>query len=60
MRYFLAELPLFLDTPRIAGVAASVFCYHQVPVFLDDLFHHRLALRPVSGQGYLHVVEAAR
>ncbi|MBC9730802.1 tRNA-dependent cyclodipeptide synthase [Streptomyces sp. TRM68367] len=55
VRYFLAELPLFLDTPRIAGVTASVFCYHQVPAFLDDLFHHRLALRPGDGQGYLHL-----
>ncbi|WP_443060083.1 tRNA-dependent cyclodipeptide synthase [Streptomyces sp. NBC_00444] len=52
-RYFLAELPLFLDTPRIAGVSASVFCYHQVPAFLDDLFHHRLSLRPAEGQGFL-------
>ncbi|UGY90999.1 tRNA-dependent cyclodipeptide synthase [Streptomyces gobiensis] len=60
VRYFLAELPLFLDTPGIAGVTTSVFCYHQVPAFLDDLFHHRLALRPVAGQGYLHLVEAAR
>ncbi|UGY91271.1 tRNA-dependent cyclodipeptide synthase [Streptomyces gobiensis] len=60
VRYFLAELPLFLDTPRIAGVATSVFCYHQVPAFLDDLFHHRLALRPEAGQGYLHLVEGVR
>ncbi|MGW0762669.1 tRNA-dependent cyclodipeptide synthase [Streptomyces sp. NPDC002814] len=56
-RYFLAELPLFLDTPRIAGVSASVFCYHQVPAFLDDLFHHRLSLRPAEGQGYLRLSE---
>ncbi|MEU0042852.1 tRNA-dependent cyclodipeptide synthase [Streptomyces werraensis] len=52
VRYFLAELPLFLDTPRIAGVPASLFCYHQVPGFLDDLFHHRLRLRPAEGQGF--------
>ncbi|UQA91075.1 tRNA-dependent cyclodipeptide synthase [Streptomyces halobius] len=57
VRYFLAELPLFLDTPQIAGVTASVFCYHQVPAFLDDLFHHRLALRPAAGQGYVCLAE---
>lgn len=56
----LAELPLFLDTPRIAGVAASVFCYHQMPAFLDDLFHRRLRLCPVAGQGYLWLSEGAR
>ncbi|WP_425585067.1 hypothetical protein [Streptomyces vastus] len=37
-----------------------MFCYHQVPAFLDDLFHHRLALRPVDGQGYVHLAGAAR
>ncbi|MGW0732381.1 tRNA-dependent cyclodipeptide synthase [Streptomyces sp. NPDC002851] len=60
VRYFLAELPLFLDTPRIAGVPASVFCYHQVPEFLDNLFHHRLVLRPAVGQGYVRLPEVVR
>lgn len=55
VRYFLAELPLFLDTPSIVGTGASVFCYHQVPAFLDNLFHHRLALRPAPTQGYVHL-----
>ncbi|GAA2133056.1 hypothetical protein GCM10009760_08810 [Kitasatospora kazusensis] len=54
-RYLLGELPLFLDTPGIAGVAESVFCYHQTPVFLRRLFHRELACRPVPGQGYLQV-----
>ncbi|MGC9538597.1 tRNA-dependent cyclodipeptide synthase [Streptomyces sp. UG1] len=57
VRYFLAELPLFLDTPRIVGAPASVFCYHQVPAFLDDLFRHRLPLTPAAGQGYVHLRE---
>jgi cyclo(L-tyrosyl-L-tyrosyl) synthase len=52
MSSFLAELPLFLDTPRIAGTAASVFCYHEVPQVLADLYHHRLALRPAPEQGF--------
>lgn len=60
VRYFLAELPLCLDTPQITGVAESLFCYHQVPAFLDDLFHHRLALRPAAGQGYLRLPEVTR
>ncbi|MFJ9011657.1 tRNA-dependent cyclodipeptide synthase [Streptomyces canus] len=58
VRYFLAEMPLFLDTPRIANVTSSVFCYHQVPNFLDELFHRRLTLRPADGQGYVRLSEA--
>lgn len=52
VRYFLAELPLFLDTPRIAGTAASVFCYHEVPQVLADLYHHQLAMQPAPTQGF--------
>ncbi|MET9836092.1 tRNA-dependent cyclodipeptide synthase [Streptomyces sp. NPDC006385] len=52
VRYFLAELPLFLDTPRITGTAASVFCYHEVPQVLADLYHHQMALRPAPNQGF--------
>jgi cyclo(L-tyrosyl-L-tyrosyl) synthase len=59
VRYFLAEMPLFLDTPRIANVTSSVFCYHQVPHFLDELFHRRLTLRPADGQGYVRLSEAS-
>ncbi|WP_331753310.1 tRNA-dependent cyclodipeptide synthase (plasmid) [Streptomyces sp. NBC_00637] len=60
VRYFLAELPLFLDTPGITGEPASVFCYHQVPDFLDDLFRHRLSLCPADGQGFVRVSEVTR
>jgi cyclo(L-tyrosyl-L-tyrosyl) synthase len=60
VRYFLAELPLFLDTPRITGVRASAFCYHQAPGFLADLFHRRLALHPAGGQGFPHLSEETR
>ncbi|MFF2511294.1 tRNA-dependent cyclodipeptide synthase [Streptomyces sp. NPDC058086] len=58
VRYFLAELPLFLDTPRIAGTAASVFCYHEVPQVLADLYHHRLSLHPAPEQGFCHLHSA--
>jgi cyclo(L-tyrosyl-L-tyrosyl) synthase len=59
VRYLLAELPLFLDTPRIAGVQASVFCYHEVPDFLNDVFHRLLALTPASGQGFVRLIHPA-
>ncbi|WP_441249407.1 tRNA-dependent cyclodipeptide synthase [Kitasatospora sp. McL0602] len=58
-RYLLGELPLFLDTPGLTGVAESVFCYHQTPRFLRDLFERRLACTPELTQGYLTVVPAA-
>lgn len=51
-RYLLAELPLLLDTPTIVGAAASLFCYHQAPPFISDLYQHRLAVRPAPGQGF--------
>ncbi|ALV38603.1 hypothetical protein AS200_16960 [Streptomyces sp. CdTB01] len=59
VRYFLAELPLFLDTPRITGTVASVFCYHEVPRVLADLYRHRLALRPAPNQGFCRLRDAA-
>ncbi|MER5640197.1 tRNA-dependent cyclodipeptide synthase [Kitasatospora sp. NPDC002227] len=53
--YLLGELPLFLDTPAIAAVAESVFCYHQTPDFLRQLFERTLACTPEPNQGYLTV-----
>ena len=50
--YLLAELPLFTHTPDIVGRSASVFCYHRPPRFVNDLFHHRLAWRPLARQGF--------
>ncbi len=52
VRYFLAELPLFLDTPAIVGATASVFCYHQPPDVLRRLYAGELGWRPASGQGF--------
>lgn len=37
VRYFLAELPLFIDTPAIVGAGTSVFCYHKPPAVLRRL-----------------------
>ncbi|MGW8437922.1 tRNA-dependent cyclodipeptide synthase [Nocardiopsis sp. NPDC055879] len=56
--YLLAELPLFSHTPDIIGKAASVFCYHRPPWFVDDLFHRRLAWRPLPQQGFAVVTRS--
>jgi len=52
VRYFLAELSLFLDTPSIVGARSSLFCYHQPPETLRRLYGRELALRPAAGQGF--------
>ncbi|MDJ0464587.1 tRNA-dependent cyclodipeptide synthase [Streptomyces sp. H27-C3] len=52
VRYFLAELPLFVDTPAIVGAGASVFCYHQPPDVLRRLYGRELILHPAPGQGF--------
>lgn len=54
--YLLAELPLFLDTPRIVGRPSSVFCYHQSTEFLERLYARRLTVSPADGQGFAVVV----
>lgn len=60
VRYFLAELPLFVDTPAIVGAEASVFCYHQPPDVLRRLYAGELAWRPAPGQGFAVVTPAGR
>lgn len=59
VRYFLAELPLFMDTPSIVGATGSVFCYHQPPDVLRRLYGGGLSLRPAAGQGFAVVTPAA-
>lgn len=60
VRYFLAELPLFVDTPAIVGSEASVFCYHQPPDVLRRLYAGELGWRPAAGQGFAVVTPAER
>jgi cyclo(L-tyrosyl-L-tyrosyl) synthase len=60
VRYFLAELPLFLDTPSIVGAGISVFCYHQPPDVLRRLYAGELGRRPAAGQGFAVVTSAGR
>lgn len=57
VRYFLAELPLFIDTPSVVGTGTSVFCYHQPPAFLRRLYQRALNWHPAAGQGFA-VVDA--
>jgi cyclo(L-tyrosyl-L-tyrosyl) synthase len=60
VRYFLAELPLFLDTPSIVDAGISVFCYHQPPDVLRRLYAGELGRRPAAGQGFAVVTPAGR
>lgn len=58
-RYFLAELPLFLDTPGIVGTASSVFCYHQPPAFLQALYRRELPCWVHPRQGFATVAASS-
>ncbi|WP_050514844.1 tRNA-dependent cyclodipeptide synthase [Streptomyces rimosus] len=60
VRYFLAELPLFIDAGGIAGHRVSFFVYHQRVAFLERFFRRELSLQPTGGQGFLVVREAAQ
>jgi cyclo(L-tyrosyl-L-tyrosyl) synthase len=53
VRYFLAELPMFIDTPAIAEVDSSVFAYHQRVTFLERLYARELTWQPHPGQGFV-------
>ncbi|GAA2808608.1 tRNA-dependent cyclodipeptide synthase [Saccharopolyspora taberi] len=53
--YLLAELPFFVDAPRILGVGSSVSCYHSAVPLARVLFSRREGLRAVDHQGYLVV-----
>ncbi|MGW2511529.1 tRNA-dependent cyclodipeptide synthase [Streptomyces scopuliridis] len=51
--YVDAELPFFVDSPSILGVASSVHCYHSVMALGRLLFSDRaVGLRPADNQGY--------
>ncbi len=51
--YIDAELPFFVDSPGILGVASSVHCYHTVMALGRLLFSDRaVGLRPADNQGY--------
>ncbi|MET9224665.1 tRNA-dependent cyclodipeptide synthase [Lentzea sp. NPDC003310] len=53
VRYFLAELPMFVDTPAIARVDSSVFAYHQRVAFLERFYARELSWKPSPAQGFV-------
>lgn len=55
VRYFKAELPLFMNSPDIVGVHSSVFVYHQCPPFLESLFQTRRGALISERQGFVKV-----
>ena len=55
VRYFLAELPLFIDTPGIVGASSSVFSYHQPPAVLYQLYRRELPCWLHPRQGFVTV-----
>jgi cyclo(L-tyrosyl-L-tyrosyl) synthase len=55
VKYFLAELPLYLDTPGILGTPSSLFVYKDAPSeFLKKIYAENLLVAP--RQGYLAIV----
>lgn len=54
-RYFLAELPLFINTPGIVGTGSSVFSYHQPPAVLGQLYRRELPCWLHPRQGFVTV-----
>ncbi|MGW4484887.1 tRNA-dependent cyclodipeptide synthase [Amycolatopsis sp. NPDC004368] len=56
-RYFLAELPLWLDTAGIVGAPSSLFCYQATNTIVNELWDRRHILAPRDDQGYLITTE---
>lgn len=50
-QYFLAELPLFLDSPRIFNKDSCVFVYKDMPEFLREIYEKSHLVSP--GQRFL-------
>ncbi|WP_051854651.1 tRNA-dependent cyclodipeptide synthase [Streptomyces sp. NRRL B-1347] len=59
VRYFLADIPLLVDTPQITGAETSVYVYHRTTPFVEALFEHRLPWSPSPHQGYVVLRPAA-
>ncbi|MFG1792827.1 tRNA-dependent cyclodipeptide synthase [Nocardia sp. NPDC049149] len=54
-QYFLADIPLLVDTAGVVGSETSLYAYHRVVPFIDALFRRELPMQPVARQGYLTV-----
>ena len=57
VRYFKAELPLFMNSPAITGVSSSVFVYHHCPSFLKQLLMTKRGDMISEQQGFVKVIE---
>lgn len=57
VEYFIADIPLLLDTPAIVGSPSSLYAYHRTIPFIEALFNRELPLRPHPAQGYLILSE---
>jgi cyclo(L-tyrosyl-L-tyrosyl) synthase len=53
VQYFLAELPLFLDTPKILNISSSFFVYKEMPEFLKNIYEKNFLV--ASNQGFLTI-----
>jgi cyclo(L-tyrosyl-L-tyrosyl) synthase len=53
MEYLEIELPYFIDTPGILGVAESLFAYRLTPAFAPYLYCAEAPLPASKGQGFL-------
>lgn len=42
VHYFLNELPLFLDAPKILGVSSSFCVYYNIPGFIEEIYQDSL------------------
>ncbi|GGS32480.1 MULTISPECIES: tRNA-dependent cyclodipeptide synthase [Actinokineospora] len=58
VRYFLAELPMFVGTTEVVGAGSSVFAYHQRVDFLERMYRGELSWKPLPGQGFVLVEQA--
>jgi len=56
-RYFLAELPMFVNSASILGKESSVFCYHNSIPFLERLFSNALPIKPATNQAFAVISE---
>lgn len=53
VRYFLAELPFFIDSAQITGASSSLFVYHQCPAFVRQLLNEKRGEIVSERQGFL-------
>lgn len=57
VKYFLYEIPIFIDTANIVNKESSLFCYHQAPSFLKKMYECGFNLKPQSNQGFAELFE---